>query len=131
MNLQPHARRADHRDGEPPAEVLAKLLEAVEHVLRTLGAADLADGLEELEAEAAQRGIAQQAGRNIQDALGDTLLQTIEGSTENIGKIWTNMLKRLAAQAAAAAQMQMEMATNAATDIKFCGVDDPTCESCQ
>jgi ribonucleoside-diphosphate reductase alpha chain len=33
--------------------------------------------------------------------------------------------------AAAAAQAQMEMATNAATDIKFCGVDDPTCESCQ
>ncbi len=33
--------------------------------------------------------------------------------------------------AAAAAQKQMEMATVAATDIKFCGVDDPTCESCQ
>ncbi|QDL53637.1 ribonucleoside-diphosphate reductase subunit alpha [Rhodoferax aquaticus] len=33
--------------------------------------------------------------------------------------------------AAAAANMQIEMATNAATDIKFCGVDDPTCESCQ
>ena len=33
--------------------------------------------------------------------------------------------------AAAAAHMQMEMATNAATDVKFCGVDDPTCESCQ
>jgi ribonucleoside-diphosphate reductase alpha chain len=33
--------------------------------------------------------------------------------------------------AAAAAHMHMEMATNAATDIKFCGVDDPTCESCQ
>ncbi len=33
--------------------------------------------------------------------------------------------------AAAAAQMQMEMTANAATDIKFCGVDDPTCESCQ
>ncbi len=33
--------------------------------------------------------------------------------------------------AAAAAQMQMEMSSNAATDIKFCGVDDPTCESCQ
>jgi ribonucleoside-diphosphate reductase alpha chain len=33
--------------------------------------------------------------------------------------------------AAAAAQIQMEMATTAATDIKFCGVDDPTCESCQ
>jgi ribonucleoside-diphosphate reductase alpha chain len=33
--------------------------------------------------------------------------------------------------AAAAAHLQMEMANNAATDIKFCGVDDPTCESCQ
>jgi len=33
--------------------------------------------------------------------------------------------------AAAAAQMQMELASHAATDIKFCGVDDPTCESCQ
>ena len=33
--------------------------------------------------------------------------------------------------AAAAAHMQMEMAANAATDIKFCGVDDSTCESCQ
>jgi ribonucleoside-diphosphate reductase alpha chain len=33
--------------------------------------------------------------------------------------------------AAAAAHMQIEMASNAATDIKFCGVDDPTCESCQ
>ncbi|MFZ1607950.1 MAG: ribonucleoside-diphosphate reductase subunit alpha [Rhodoferax sp.] len=37
----------------------------------------------------------------------------------------------LEAATAAAAQMQMEMATHAATDIKFCGVDDPTCESCQ
>ncbi len=33
--------------------------------------------------------------------------------------------------AAAAAVDQLKMATNAATDIKFCGVDDPTCESCQ
>jgi ribonucleoside-diphosphate reductase alpha chain len=33
--------------------------------------------------------------------------------------------------AAAAAHTQMELASNAATDIKFCGVDDPTCESCQ
>jgi ribonucleoside-diphosphate reductase alpha chain len=33
--------------------------------------------------------------------------------------------------AAAAAQEQMVLASNAATDIKFCGVDDPTCESCQ
>ena len=33
--------------------------------------------------------------------------------------------------AAAAAIDQMKMATNAATDVKFCGVDDPTCEACQ
>ena len=32
---------------------------------------------------------------------------------------------------AAAAAAQMQMATGAATDVKFCGVDDPTCESCQ
>ena len=33
--------------------------------------------------------------------------------------------------AAAAAQAQMALSDNAATDIRFCGVDDPTCESCQ
>jgi ribonucleoside-diphosphate reductase alpha chain len=33
--------------------------------------------------------------------------------------------------AAAAAQAQMALTENAATDIRFCGVDDPTCESCQ
>ena len=33
--------------------------------------------------------------------------------------------------AAAAARAQMESATVAATDIRFCGVDDPTCEACQ
>ena len=35
------------------------------------------------------------------------------------------------AAAAAAAQAQMALSENAATDIRFCGVDDPTCESCQ
>jgi ribonucleoside-diphosphate reductase alpha chain len=33
--------------------------------------------------------------------------------------------------AAAASIEQMKMATNAATDVQFCGVDDPTCEACQ
>jgi hypothetical protein len=38
----------------------------------------------------------------------------------------------LAQQAAAlAAQSQMALSSNAATDIRFCGVDDPTCEACQ
>ena len=33
--------------------------------------------------------------------------------------------------AAMAAQSQMALSSNAATDIRFCGVDDPTCEACQ
>ncbi len=33
--------------------------------------------------------------------------------------------------AAAAAASQIVLASNAATDVKFCGVDDPTCEACQ
>ena len=33
--------------------------------------------------------------------------------------------------AALEAQSQMALSSNAATDIRFCGVDDPTCEACQ
>ena len=33
--------------------------------------------------------------------------------------------------AAMAAREQFELSSNAATDIRFCGVEDPTCESCQ
>jgi len=32
---------------------------------------------------------------------------------------------------AAAATARQQMASTPATDVKFCGVDDPTCESCQ
>jgi ribonucleoside-diphosphate reductase alpha chain len=32
--------------------------------------------------------------------------------------------------AAAAARAQM-LSSTPATDVKFCGVDDPTCEACQ
>jgi ribonucleoside-diphosphate reductase alpha chain len=32
---------------------------------------------------------------------------------------------------AAAAAAKLQMASGPATDVKFCGVDDPTCESCQ
>ena len=37
----------------------------------------------------------------------------------------------ISALEAAAAAARMQMSTGPATDIKFCGVDDPTCESCQ
>jgi hypothetical protein len=43
-----------------------------------------------------------QAQRNIQDALGDTVLATLEGKFESIGELWANLLKRLVAQAIAA-----------------------------
>ena len=32
---------------------------------------------------------------------------------------------------AAAAAARQQIATGPATDIKYCGIDDPTCESCQ
>lgn len=43
-----------------------------------------------------------EASRNIQDALGDSLLAMMEGNTKSIGELWVNMLKRMVAQAAAA-----------------------------
>jgi hypothetical protein len=42
-----------------------------------------------------------QAQRNIQDALGDTLLEGLKGNFDDIAKMWGNLLMRLAAQAAA------------------------------
>ena len=39
--------------------------------------------------------------------------------------------KAMSALEAAAAAAQMQLSSMPATDIKFCGVDDPTCESCQ
>lgn len=44
---------------------------------------------------------AKQAQRNIQDALGDTLLSTLTGRFDDIGRAWTDLLLRLTAQAAA------------------------------
>ena len=37
----------------------------------------------------------------------------------------------MSAMDAAVAAAQLQMAASPATDIKFCGIDDPTCESCQ
>jgi len=45
---------------------------------------------------------AEQAGRNIQNALGDTLERVLSGSFSNIGDLWLQTLRRMAAQAAAA-----------------------------
>ena len=39
--------------------------------------------------------------------------------------------RAMSALDAAAAQARAQMANDAATDIKFCAIDDPTCEACQ
>jgi hypothetical protein len=45
---------------------------------------------------------AEEAGRNIQDALGSSLEQLLGGKFESIGKLWEDMLRKMVAQAAAA-----------------------------
>jgi ribonucleoside-diphosphate reductase alpha chain len=55
-------------------------------------------------------------------------LNAVSSGSDAAGSVRTSSALEIAA---AAAQMQMRHATRAATDIQFCGVDDPTCESCQ
>ena len=45
---------------------------------------------------------AEQAGRNIQDALGNTLEQALTGNFKSIGEMWRNTITQMVAQAAAA-----------------------------
>lgn len=45
---------------------------------------------------------AQQAGRNIQDALGDTLARTLKGDFDSIGQLWGDLIINMIAQASAA-----------------------------
>lgn len=63
----------------------------------------LSDKLAELKKPLAEvNAFAQEAGRNIQDALGDSVLKALEGNTNDIAKLWQSMLNRLIAQTAAA-----------------------------
>jgi tetratricopeptide (TPR) repeat protein len=45
---------------------------------------------------------AEQASKNIQDALGDTLTRVLDGDFKNIGQLWSDMLRKMVAQALAA-----------------------------
>lgn len=45
---------------------------------------------------------AEQASRNIQDSLGDTLTKVLDGDFKSIGSLWANTVKRMVAEAAAA-----------------------------
>jgi ribonucleoside-diphosphate reductase alpha chain len=55
-------------------------------------------------------------------------LNAVSSGNDAPGSVRTSSALEAAAKAA---QTQIELAGIAATDIKFCGVDDPTCESCQ
>jgi len=57
-----------------------------------------ADGQDEIEKLST---FAEQAARNIQDALGTTLESALRGNFEGIGQMWGNLLIKMAAQAAA------------------------------
>lgn len=43
-----------------------------------------------------------QAARNVQDALGDTVLATLQGRFDSIGRLWTDLVQRMIAQALSA-----------------------------
>lgn len=43
-----------------------------------------------------------EAARNIQDAMGDSLVSALEGDFDDIGKMWQRLITRMVAQAAAA-----------------------------
>ncbi|MBX3633952.1 MAG: hypothetical protein KF683_00910 [Rubrivivax sp.] len=65
--------------------------------------ADSLPALDQVSQRVQQIGeFAQQAGRNIQDALGDSILRVLEGDFKNIGRLWVDLLRRMVAQAAAA-----------------------------
>ena len=54
-----------------------------------------------------------------------------DGGGVSVAKPAAQAAADLLQAAALAAQSQMALSSNAATDIRFCGVDDPTCEACQ
>lgn len=66
---------------------------------------------------------ADQAQRNIQDALGDTLEDALSGSFDNIGDMWLKLLQRMAAQALAAQLNEALFGTTDSTGKKSGGVD--------
>jgi ribonucleoside-diphosphate reductase alpha chain len=53
-------------------------------------------------------------------------MNAVSSGTEPVAQV-----SGMSALDAAAAAAKIQMASGPATDIKFCGVDDPTCESCQ
>lgn len=109
-------KRLDAILAQTPQGVLADVLTDIEHINKAFN-----NGTQETEKWAAAVRVAvgklpkevekpleqisefsREASRNIQDSLGDTLLASMKGNSDEIEDIWKNMLMRMAAQAAAA-----------------------------
>ena len=78
-----------------PAEQLAEALAVLDKRFEAL-----IEPIDETTEEISR--FADQAARNIQDALGDTLVNVLEGNFKSIGKLWENLITRMVAQALAA-----------------------------
>ncbi len=70
--------------------------EAIRGSTAKIGADGAAEEIEKLST------FAEQAGRNIQDALGDSLESLLAGNFKSIGDLWADTLRKMVAQAAAA-----------------------------
>ncbi len=77
-------------------------IDALTTQLNELGPAAQAAAAEVQPAMAEISEFAQEAARNIQDALGDTLQASLAGNFDSIESLWKNMLTRMVAEAAAA-----------------------------
>lgn len=94
--------RAELERGGPEAQKYARALQVLGEQMKGLedNTIGFSEKLGQLETEVSE--FAKEASRNIQDALGDSILQSMEGNAKSIGDIWKNMLKRMVAEAAAA-----------------------------
>jgi hypothetical protein len=83
------------KEGRVTAEQFREALELLDKAFDDLSPSveDTLDEMSEFSKEAA---------RNIQDALGDTILRTLKGDFESIGDLWVNMIERMVAEALAA-----------------------------
>lgn len=92
---------------DPMREFIRQVEKVDEMVDRQLLTPDQAEAIKKTFADIGKEiskvdEFALEAARNIQDALGQTMFDVLDGNFDNIGKSFANMLKRMIAEAAAA-----------------------------
>jgi hypothetical protein len=96
---------AAFREGKVPLQLYTEALAKLDKDIEALN-----EPIEETLTELSK--FAEQAARNIQDALGDTLEQILGGHFENIGQLWVNLINKMIAQALAARLNEALFGTN-------------------